>query len=49
MSQHVEAARHAWRLWNDETVVGSIAALVLVAVFFGPVLRRVWRYHRATR
>jgi hypothetical protein len=41
--QGVLAVRHARRLWNDETRVGTYAAIVLVTIFVGWPLWRLWR------
>lgn len=47
MRQRVEAARQAWKLWNDDTRSGSLAAVVLVIVFLGPVVYQLWKFKRA--
>lgn len=47
MRQRVEAARQAWKLWNDDTRSGSLAAVVLVIVFLGPVVYQLWKLKRA--
>jgi len=49
MKQQVQAARQAWRLWNDDTRSGSLAAVVLVIVFIGPVAYQLWKFNRASR
>jgi hypothetical protein len=41
--QSVEAVREAARLWQDETRVGSVVAVVLVLVFVGWPLYRFYR------
>jgi hypothetical protein len=41
--QSVEAVRQAYRLWNDETTVGTVVAVVLVAIFVGWPLFRTYR------
>ena len=47
MKKQVEAARQAWKLWNDDTRSGSLAAVVLVIVFIGPVAYQLWKFKRA--
>ena len=47
MRKQVDAARQAWRLWNDDTRSGSLAAVVLVIVFLGPVVYQLWKFKRA--
>lgn len=44
--QIVEAIQHAAQLWQDETKVGSIAAVVLVAAFVGWPAYRLWKASR---
>lgn len=43
MKREVEAVRAAYRLWNDDTRIGTIIAVVLVVVFLGWPLFRYWR------
>jgi hypothetical protein len=38
MSQHVSAAQTAYRLFRSDSRAETIAALVLIAIVFGPVL-----------
>jgi hypothetical protein len=35
MKREVEAARTAYRLWNDETRIGTVVAIFLVVALFG--------------
>jgi hypothetical protein len=44
--QSVEAVRAAWKLWSDETTVGTIAAAILVAIFVGWPAYRLWKASR---
>jgi hypothetical protein len=46
MKKEVEAARAAYRLWNDETTIGTVAAIVLVVAFLGWPLFQAWRSSR---
>jgi len=43
--QSVEALQSARRLWSDDTTIGTLAAVVLVAVF---VLWPVYRFYKAS-
>jgi hypothetical protein len=45
--REVEAARTAYRLWSDETLVGSVAAVAVVAVVVGVPAARLWRASRS--
>lgn len=45
--QAVEAVQQARRLWNDETIIGSVAAVVLVAIFLGWPAYRFWKGSRS--
>lgn len=40
MSERAAAARAAIRLWKSEGRLGSVVAVALVVVFFGPILYR---------
>lgn len=44
--QAVEAVQQARRLWNDETTIGSVAAVVLVGIFIGWPAYRFWKASR---
>jgi hypothetical protein len=41
--QGVVALQHARRLWEDETKVGTYVAVLLVVIFVGWPLVRLWR------
>jgi hypothetical protein len=43
MKREVEAARAAYRLWDDDSTAGTVAAVLLVVVFLGWPLFRYWR------
>ncbi|WP_157573420.1 hypothetical protein [Haloplanus natans] len=44
--QSVEAVQSAWRLWSDETTAGTVAAVILVAIFVGWPTYRLWKASR---
>lgn len=43
MKREVEAARAAYRLWDDDSTLGTVAAVLLVVVFLGWPLFQYWR------
>jgi len=47
MREQAEAARAAYRLWGSDSRLGSVAAVIIVAVFIGWPLLRFWRMYRA--
>jgi hypothetical protein len=44
--QGVVALRHARRMWQDETRVGTYIAVLLVAIFVGWPAYSFWKSHR---
>lgn len=44
--QGVVALQHARRLWEDETKVGTYVAALLVVIFLGWPLFRLWKQSR---
>jgi hypothetical protein len=42
-AQTVEAVQQARRLWSDDTTAGTLAAVVLVAIFLGWPAYRFWK------
>lgn len=47
MRREIEAARTAYRLWSDETLVGSIAAVGVLVVVAGIPAVRLWQASRS--
>jgi hypothetical protein len=43
MSAHMEATRAAYRLWRDDSRIGTVAAIILVVLFVGWPLYRIWK------
>jgi hypothetical protein len=46
MKREVETARAAYRLWDDDSTAGTVAAVLLVVVFFAWPLYRFWNTSR---
>jgi hypothetical protein len=44
--QAVEAFQQARRLWSDDTTTGTVAAVLLVALFIGWPAYRLWKPSR---
>lgn len=49
MKRQIQAAVQAWKLWNDDTRSGSLAAVVVAIAFIGPVVYQLWKFNRASR